>query len=210
MELADQPHRQSWWTRRVTIAAVLLVGIGAAATTGIWFAMRRTDERPVQILRVQPVQRPPVFDVDSTWLTDNAPVLGVEARGRYRAYAISAFTKIDEHVVNDLLGGVPITVAYCNRTECARVYTDPSGNRPLAVAVGGWAGEPGSGPDGVMLLRVESNYYFQDTGETLEGWGHFPYPEITFERTTWGVWRHAHPDTDVFAGTKSALNSPRQ
>ena len=170
--------------------------------------MRRTDDRPVQILRIQPVQRPFAVDADSTWLPDNARVIGVEVRGRFRAYAISAFTKIDEHVVNDVLGGRPVTVTYCNRTDCARVYTDPNGDRPLAVAVGGWVGESGSGSDGVLLLRIESNYYLQDTGETLEGWGHFPYPEVEFERSTWGR-RQAHPNTDVVAGPKRMRNSLR-
>jgi hypothetical protein len=124
----------------------------------------------------------------------------VKLGGRYRAYALSALKKIDEHVVNDVLGGVPVTIAYCNRNGCVRVYSDPRGNRPLPVAVGGWVGEPGSGPDGVMLLRVESNYYMHDSGEALEGFGRFPYSEIEYERTTWGAWKQAHPESDVFAG----------
>src|SRR5262245_45976457 len=198
MEQTEPPHRRSWWARRGVIAAFLMVGIGTA--TGAWFATRRTDDRRVQFMRIQPVQRPYVVGSDVTWLPDDAAVLGVQAGGRHRAYALSAFGGQDEHVVNDLVGGVPVTVAYCPRTNCAHVYTKPGGNWPLAVAVGGWVGE--SGPDGSMLLRVESSYYSQDTGGALEGWGHFPYPEMEFERTTWGAWRSAHPDTDVVAGPK--------
>jgi hypothetical protein len=51
-----------------------------------------------------------------------------------------------------------------------------------------------------MLLRVGTDHYYHDSGAPLDGWGDFPYPETDFERTTWGLWRRAHPDTDVVVG----------
>jgi hypothetical protein len=133
-------------------------------------------------------------------------VIGVTAGNRHRAYAIAALWNIDDHVVNDVVGGVPVTVAYCNRTECTKVFTSPSGNQPLEVAVGGFVGTPGSSLDGAMLLRLGSSYYLQDTGEQLSGWSSFPYPEAEFERTTWGKWRKAHPDTDVVSGPRGVVD----
>ena len=203
MESTEPPHRRQWLrNRRGVIAVALSAGVVTIVATAAWFTAGRTEHRPVEILRVQPIQRPHVVEAETAWLPDNAIVLGVRVGNRYRAYALIAFSKIDEHVVNDLVGGVPVTVTYCNRTDCPRVFTDARGSQPLAVAVGGWVGEPGSGPDGVMLLRVDSSYYFQDTGESLDGWGRLPYSEIEFERTTWKTWRLAHPDTDVYTGPR--------
>ncbi len=48
-----------------------------------------------------------------------------------------------------------------------------------------------------MLLRVDVNRYFHDTGEALDGSNQFPYPEITFEKTTWGTWRKSRPNADI-------------
>jgi hypothetical protein len=151
-------------------------------------------------MRFHPVRMPDAVDARAARLPDDAPVIGVAAAGRHRAYALTAFAGFDLHVRNDVLNGLPVTVAYCPRTGCARAYTGPAGGSALAIATGGWVGEPGEGPDGVMLLRVGTDHYYHDSGAPLDGWGDFPYPETDFERTTWGLWRRAHPDTDVVVG----------
>jgi hypothetical protein len=205
MEQQDDQQRRPRWTRgRIGAAGAIGLGlIGIFVLAGVvWLTPDRAAGRPVELLQLHPVHKPPATSAASTWLPDEAPVIGVTARDRHRAYAICAFGNIDEHVVNDLVGGVPITVTYCNRTGCTKVFTSTSSNRTLDVAVGGWVGEPGSSTDGVMLLRVDSNYYLQNTGEQLSGWSHFPYQEAEFERTTWGKWRRAHPDTDVVTGPR--------
>lgn len=205
MEQAVDQRRWPRWIRgRIGLAAAMGLGLAVVglAVGFVWVTPDRAAGRPVELLQLHPVRKPLVSPGDLTWLPEKAPVIGVSAGNRHRAYAISAFRNIDDHVVNDVIGGVPVTVTYCNRTGCTKVYTSPSGNQPLEVAVGGWVGPPGSGSDGVMLLRVGSNYYLQDTGEQLSGWTPFPYPEIEFERTTWGKWRKAHPDTDVVTGPR--------
>jgi hypothetical protein len=186
----------------------VLVGLGLAAVGVVVaagrFAPEPTPERRVALLQLQPVRKPPVTSADSAQLPDDSPVIGVAARNRHRAYAISAFGTVEGHVVNDVVGGAPITVAYCNRTGCTSVYTSRWGNEPIEVAVGGWAGAPGSDSEGVMLLRVGANYYRQDSGQQVSGWEAFPYPEVAFEHTTWGAWRKAHPDTDVVTAVRQA------
>ena len=214
--------RQAWPARFArNLPLVIAVGIAGVILGLAWFmndqpvgsqpvpnsshvqarlATRAPRNRTPQLLQIPPVQLPKIVGARFAGLPDDAKVLGVEAGNRHRAYAVSAFTEINEHVMNDLVGDVPITVTYCNRTRCARVFTDPKGNQPLNIAVGGWTGEPGNGPGGELLLRIDSNHYYQDTGEALEGGASLPYPQIEFEQTTWGNWRKAHPDTDVLAG----------
>jgi hypothetical protein len=185
--------------RPALCGVVVLAGVGAVLG---WAAVPGGDaeSRPVNLMRFHPARMPGAVDAGAARLPDDAPVIGVAAGGRHRAYSSSAFAELDLHVRNDVLNGVPVTVTYCPRTGCARVYTGPVGGSALAVAPGGWVGEPGDGPDGVMLLRVGTDLYYQDSGAPLAGWGDFPYPEADFERTTWGAWRRSHPDTDVVVG----------
>lgn len=139
-------------------------------------------------------------------LPDDAEVVGVEAGGRSRAYVLGALAPPDRHVLNDRLGGLPVTVTYCPRDGCLRVFTGPKGGGPLAVSVGGWDGrsDPGS-----MLLRVADERYRQDKGLRLgREPAPFPYPTHEFVRTTWRRWREAHPDTDVHVGASPAGEYP--
>ena len=88
------------------------------------------------------------------------------------------------HVINDVVGQVPVTVSYCNRTDCVRVFTTgDDSHQPLDVGVGGFA-------DGKMLLHLAHRNFRQDSRE-------IPLPSLEFERTTWKSWKTAHPDTDV-------------
>ena len=107
------------------------------------------------------------------------------------------------HVINDVVGGKPITVTYCDATDCVAVFTDPTGHEALEIAVGGWTGRSvSSKSEGSMLLRVGSTLYRQDTKQPLEekDSAPFPYSEANFVRTTWQQWREAHADTDVYIG----------
>ncbi len=193
-------RRNRLWLGGVSLVAVVAVFIviGWQLTT----TNPRLANQPVQLLQLTPVQRPPIVSANATWLPDQAQIIGVSVAGRHRAYAIDAFENIDEHVLNDLVGQVPVTIAYCNRTHCTRVYSSAAATWPLDIAVGGWVGERGSGDGGEMLLRVGRDYYFHDTGEAIAGWSDFPYQPIAFEHTTWGNWRPAHPDTDVYSGVR--------
>jgi hypothetical protein len=53
-----------------------------------------------------------------------------------------------------------------------------------------------------MMLHVKGVHYAQETGENLTSDEDtpFPYPELPYVRTTWGAWRKAHPNTDVYLG----------
>ena len=138
-------------------------------------------------------------------LTDLDEVIGVQRGGRFRAYAIRALTHLARHVVNDEFNGKPVTVTYCDRTNCAQVFTDPSHDTPLNVAVGGWDDRP----DGGLLLRVGPDRFYQTTGRPLhDGDATLPYEPMPFVRTRWKQWREEHPDTDVYIGDPTAEEVP--
>jgi len=101
------------------------------------------------------------------------------------------------HIVNDLIGGLPLSVSYCNLHDCVQVVTD-KGAAPLKLQVAGVDGWS-------MLLAVGGHNYRQSTLEPLEAdTPSFPYRIHPWERTTWGAWKSAHPDTDVYLGRDDA------
>jgi hypothetical protein len=134
------------------------------------------------------IVEPPVVPVNSAGVQENAEVIGVAVNGRARAYCLSEMQTPFTHVVNDVIDRVPVTVTYCNRTSCARVLTSPDEEMDshLDVGVGGFV-------DGQMLLHVGNRNFSQNSAD-------IPLKELDFERTTWGAWKSAYPDTDVCTG----------
>jgi hypothetical protein len=132
---------------------------------------------------------------------DSAVVIGVVVAGEARAYSIDAMRMPPEaigedapdidyfmkrHVVNDLIGGVPVSITYCDLTRQVRVLTDASRNCPLPLCVAGQR-------DGQMLLLFEGTRYLQND-EAI------PLDDLCFEVTTWTQWEQHHPQTTIYAG----------
>jgi hypothetical protein len=139
------------------------------------------------------VMRPAVRPAKSAGLADEAEVIGIVVGGKARAYSVQALSSTNRHVVNDLVGDIPATVTYCNRTRCAGVFTDARRGRPLDVWLGGFYGDQ-------MLIKVGDDFFGQESGKPQRPGAVFPYTRLTHQLTTWKAWRLAHPDTDVYVG----------
>ena len=141
------------------------------------------------------VRLPPTCPLWASHVEDDAEVIGVWVEGRSRAYLIREMGW-PKHVVNDVLEGRPISVTYCDRRRCSRVFTAEPLGGPLEMDVGGWVENKG------MAVRVNGVDYLQETGEnvTSSGGEPIPYREMPHTRTSWRAWREAHPDTDIYVG----------
>ncbi len=138
------------------------------------------------------IRTPPAVPAVRAGLADDEEIIGVSAGGKHRAYRVRAMEGPTRHVVNDLLGEVPVTVTYCDRNGYARVLTGPERGSALNVSLGGWLNNQ-------LLLRADSTTYFsQNAGRDGAGTDAPPYPDHAFTRTTWKEWRDAHPDTDAY------------
>lgn len=160
------------------------------------FATDDEVQPDVESQRYPPLAVPELLPQSDHQLKPDEPVIGVQVNGTYRAYAVSAFSAIESHVVNDLVDSRPVTVSFCPRTECVRVFTGPVGTR-LSLAVGGWLNRAGAEQ---MLLRVDRRLFRQTTGESVSGGQPLPYAALDYEMTTWGEWRQKHPDTQLYSG----------
>jgi hypothetical protein len=133
---------------------------------------------------------------EASGLADGDEVIGVVVEGRPRAYRLGALEYPPWHVVNDVVGEVPVTIAHCDLTGCTRAYAGEPGSGPLDVGQAGLA-------KGEMVVKVDGVAYWHRTGMPVESAGGaatLPYREQVWTRTTWRAWRGAHPTTDVFVG----------
>jgi Protein of unknown function (DUF3179) len=226
--MATDPGPRRVRRRRALLPAALLLlclaGAAALTTLGLLRPGRAVpppeDEPPAvpppkgagpppAVLRAPPdlmdlpgVDRPPVRPAAEAGLGDDAEVIGVLAGGRPRAYLVDALSQGPRsHVVNDVLGGVPVSVTHCDVYQCTRVFTG-QGADPLALRQGGLH-------RGGMLLRWGGLPYSQETQAPLYPKSPaFPYRPHPYEATTWGAWRRAHPDTDVYLGPSGEPRRP--
>jgi hypothetical protein len=137
-------------------------------------------------------RKPPAVPAIASGLGDAEQVVGVIVHGRPRAYALKALGGLPQnHVVNDLVGGTPVTVTYCDIDRCVKAFTGP-GSDPLDVNVGGYHNDE-------MVIRFRGGAYGQKSGTSVlpNDPGRLPLEPADYQLTTWKKWLDAHPDTDV-------------
>ncbi len=214
MNRAWLDRRPSARPTRVVLAAVGAFAVVAAAAyaleslalwstrSGVTVDMR--PEPPGSWLRAEAdgVRTPPAeaaVAAEAAGLDDAEEVVGVVVNGAARAYRLGALRDPRRHVVNDLVGGAPVSVAYCDRTGCIRTYTG-LGAEPLRVGIAGLR-------DGGLVVKLDGVYYDHRSGRVVEGppgATPLPHDRVPWTRTTWGRWRREHPATDVSVGSAVA------
>jgi Protein of unknown function (DUF3179) len=186
---------------------VALAGAMVVVAAGTWF-WHLTDPRPprnrppadgsggrVATPFISPGKvRPAAVPARSATLADDELVIGVVAGGKARAYRVKAFAGAVNHVVNDVVGGAPVTVTHCDRTGCTQVFTG-EGAEPLPIRNGGYI-------EGFFLLVNGTFYYHEDVRPADPQGPPFPYRPLRFEQMTWKAWRTAQPGTDVYEGER--------
>jgi len=184
-------------------ALVILAIIGAERSTSRELARKygasqpKTDEHYwKKSLATNQVNRPATVRPEQARLPENALVIGVVVDGKARAYALRSLRQLGQHVINDVVGRVPVTVAYCDVTDCTQVYASRERSEPLDVAQAGFR-------DGEMILKIEGAFYQHSSGEQVEpgpGSRVLPYEGYPWIRTTWKEWKQQHPETDIYVG----------
>jgi hypothetical protein len=158
------------------------------------------------LLRILPgVIQPLVFDpLNVPWKNDEE-VVGVTVNGESRAYLVGTLSRPDYHIINDLIGLVPVSITYCNINRCPRAFTREGANEPLDIAVGGQHNLR------ELLLLVDGARFHQDDLKPYDP-GHrtasFPYHQVPLTVTTWGKWKKFHPDSQASLPRPSASMQP--
>jgi hypothetical protein len=147
------------------------------------------------------VSFPPMTAASDSSLGDTVQVIGVVVNAEARAYLVSAMGIPPEavseqapniehymrlHVVNDLIGGCPVSVTYCDVSRCVRVLTTANRHEPLELKIGGKR-------ENDLLLFYEGQRYVQSDQQ-------LPLADVVFTVTSWGEWKRLHPRSLLYCG----------
>jgi hypothetical protein len=143
------------------------------------------------------IDEPRFVDADDVrFLSDDQPVFGLEGKGAERPRAYPQLVLVWHEIVNDRVGGRPLTVTYCPLTGTAIAFTGPPDGAALTFGTTG------------NLVNSNLLMYDRQTGST---WPQLTGTAITGERTgqklattplvwaTWKAWRTARPRTQVLS-----------
>ncbi len=150
---------------------------------------------------IRPLDRPPVLaGVEATYLEPTEPVFGVTVNGESRAYPLRI---MDPHeMANDVLGGVPITLAYCTLCGAGIAYkTTQDDGTVLTFSTSGLLHESNK----LMYDRETSSLWSQFTGRPVvgelvraaEGRDEPLLTAIPIVVASWESWLAGHPETTV-------------
>src|SRR5262245_27177421 len=129
--------------RRCLLPVALALTVAAPSAVGISY-LRDAFREPLTAegfvggspMLVPGIRTPPTVAANQCNLSDDELVIGIHIGDTPRAYRLDALAPIMCHVVNDVIEEQPVTVTYCNRDGCVRVFT-ADGAEPLPISTGG-------------------------------------------------------------------------
>jgi hypothetical protein len=176
----------------------------------------------VPIDGIPPLENAPMIPAaEADYLLDEEPVFGVVVNGEARAYPLRI---VDNHeMANDVIGGVPVSIAYCTLCGAAIAYDGrgPDG-QTITFGTSGFLYRSNK----LMYDRPTRTLWNQLTGESVLG--ELADTDIRLDilpivLTAWADWLAQHPDTLVldrdtafirpiftFPASCMAITSPRK
>jgi Protein of unknown function (DUF3179) len=135
---------------------------------------------------------------DATWLQDDELVFGLEIESDARAWPLRV---LDWHeMLNDVVGGVPVTLAYCALCGSGILYDArvPGHDGPFVFGSSGFVYRSNK----LMYDQTTHSLWHQFTGRpvvgSLTGSG-IALEVLPVTITTWRAWQAKHPDTKVLS-----------
>lgn len=145
---------------------------------------------------IPPLEAPRFVTADAAqdWINPRDDLIGVVVNGDARAYPIRIIAW--HEMVNDTIGGIPVSLAYCTLCGSAIVYDDRIGDTVNDFGTSG------------LLYRSNKLMYDRQTDTLWEqfsgrpAWGPLVDDGLRLTvvpsvATTWQEWVAAHPDTVV-------------
>ena len=135
------------------------------------------------------ISRPTLYTAKDVNLPEDAMIIGCMIDGQARAYLQEAMTPVTANVVNDMVGQLPVTVTFCNQTDCVRVFAAETSEEPIDMKTAGF-----SNSEMVLMLDGISHSHSSTA---------IPLKDVDFVRTLWIAWKVEHPETKVFLGDQA-------
>ncbi len=136
----------------------------------------------------------PVFAevADSAFMSDSDTVIGLEINGQARAYPL--FILVWHEIVNDEVGGTPVSVTYCPLCYTNQVFERIIDGQTVEFGTSGKLYNSNL----LMYDRLTESYWSQAVGLAVKGpLSGRVLETVPFDVITWGDWKGLHPDTLV-------------
>ena len=135
---------------------------------------------------------------DAAYLNDDDPVFGIEINGDARAYPLRIANW--HEMVNDVVGGVPVSLAYCTLCGAGILFDGRVEGRrePLTFGSSGLLYRSNK----LMYDRQTDSLWNQFTGRPVVGpltGSKIELRVLPVVLTSWAQWRARHPSTRVLA-----------
>jgi hypothetical protein len=146
----------------------------------------------------------PVFvDVpNSQFMSNSDTVIGLEINGEAKAYPI--FILVWHEIVNDNVGGIPVSVTYCPLCYTNQVFERVIDGQEVEFGTSGKLYNSNL----LMYDRYTESYWSQALGMAVKGeLTGYQLNLIPFDVITWGDWKQLHPDTKVLTTDTGHIRS---
>ena len=146
---------------------------------------------------IQPLENPPNIPAEEAdYLESHERVFGVSINGEHRAYPLRIMNP--HEMANDMLGGEPISLAYCTLCGAGIAYSGKFDGIETTFGTSGFLYRSNK----IMYDRETLSLWNQELGQPVIG----PLADSGIQLdffstllTTWGEWKDAHPDTTVLS-----------
>ena len=146
----------------------------------------------------------PVFaNVDnSQFMSNSDTVIGLEIDGEAKAYPL--FILVWHEIVNDEIGGVPVSVTYCPLCYTNQVFERIIDGNTVEFGTSGKLYNSNL----LMYDRFTESYWSQALGMAVTGeLTGYKLNLVPFDVITWGDWKTLHPDTLVLTTDTGHIRS---
>lgn len=144
---------------------------------------------------IPPLENPPSIPAyQANYLDDHERVFGVSINGEHRAYPLRIMNP--HEMANDVLGGEPISLAYCTLCGSGIAYSGRFDDIETTFGTSGFLYRSNK----LMYDRETLSLWNQETGEPVVGQLADSGIQLEFFPTlltTWGEWKAEHHDTTV-------------
>ena len=146
---------------------------------------------------IRPLEFPPNIPAEEAdYLESHERVFGVSINGEHRAYPLRIMNP--HEMANDVLGGEPISLAYCTLCGAGIAYHGKFDGMETTFGTSGFLYRSNK----IMYDRETLSLWNQETGQPVIGELADSGIQLNFFPTlltTWGEWTDEHPDTTVLA-----------
>ena len=146
----------------------------------------------------------PVFAtvLDSQFMSDSDTVIGLEINGQAKAYPL--FILVWHEIVNDKVGGLPVSITYCPLCYTNQVFERIIDGQEVEFGTSGKLYNSNL----LMYDRLTESYWSQALGLAVKGeLTGYQLELVPFDVITWGDWKALHPDTLVLTTDTGHLRS---